>query len=450
MTFLQTLNRFLWNGPMLVLLLGVHLYFTFHLKFIQKKTATALKLSMQPEIKPENDTSKETSSCSAVSKSGKKSSAFTALSTALAATLGTGNIIGVSTAVALGGPGAVFWCWLTGLLGMATSYAECYLSISFQRKLPDGSFLGGPMVVLHDILHKKRLGNLFAFLTVAAAFCVGCSTQAGAITDTVETFLQIPPYISGFILMLLCGYIILRGSQTVTKLCTFLVPFMALFYFAGCFYLLFSNHSYVLPALQCILKAAFSPTAVLGGMFGGSFLLATRYGIARGLFTNEAGLGSAPIAFASMNASQKERQALVSMTAVFWDTVIMCALTGIIIVSSILREPTLFSSYGSGELTHAAFSLLPFHGEALLGIILSFFAFATLIGWSFFGEKAALFLFGKDSIVTFRLCYIGMIFLGSILSFEFIWELTDFINACMMLPNLYCLFVLRKQIKPPN
>ena len=437
---------------MLVLLLGVHLYFTFHLRFIQKKTGAALRLSMQAETEQANtkDTYQKTSSSSDISKTTRKQSSFTALSTALAATLGTGNIIGVSTAIALGGPGAVFWCWLTGLLGMATSYAECYLSISFQRKLPDGSFLGGPMVVLHDVLHKKRLGKLFALLTIAAAFCVGCSTQASAITDTIETFLHIPPYISGFFLMLLCGYVILRGSQTVTKLCTFFVPFMALFYFAGCFSLLFANHAYVFPALQCIVKAAFSPTAVLGGIFGGSFLLAARYGIARGLFTNEAGLGSAPIAFASIHTSQKERQALVSMTAVFWDTVVMCALTGIIIISSLLREPTLFSFYESGELTHAAFSLLPFHGEALLGIILCFFAFATLIGWSFFGEKATLFLFGKESMLTFRLCYIGMIFLGSILSFELVWELTDFINACMMLPNLYCLFVLRKQIKPPN
>ena len=448
MTLLQTLNRFLWNGPMLFLLLGTHLYFTLHLHFIQKKTGTALCLSLQ--AKAVSDSPTNPSSSVSRLKNKRKHRSLAALSTTLAATLGTGNIIGVSTAVALGGPGAVFWCWLTGLLGMATSYAECYLSMLHQRKLSDGSFLGGPMVVLHDVLHKKRLGKLFAFLTIAAAFCVGCSTQAGAITDTAHKLLQIPPYISGLFLMLLCGFIILSGSKTVTKLCTLLVPFMALFYFTGCFFLLFANRPFLLPTLRLILTSAFSKRAAFGGLLGGSFLLAARYGIARGLFTNEAGLGSAPIAFASLDAPQKEQQALISMTAVFWDTVVMCALTGIVIISSLLRQPALLQSYDSGSLTHAAFSLLPFHGETLLGIALSFFAFATLIGWSFFGEKAVLFLFGKECITAFRICYIGMIYLGSILSFELVWELTDFINACMMLPNLYCLFMLRKQILPPS
>ena len=437
MSFLQSINRFLWNGPMLLLLLGVHLYFTFHLHFIQKKIGKAIVLSVQPDT---SNTQKQT----------KTTSAFTALSTTLAATLGTGNIIGVSTAIALGGPGAVFWCWLTGLLGMATSYAECYLSILYQKKLYDTTYLGGPMVVLHDVLHHKRLSKWFALFTIVTAFCVGCSTQAGAITDTVVSFLHISPTVSGLFLMLLCGYVILRGSNSITKLCTSLVPFMALFYFISCFYLLYYNRNFLLSAIQWIWNSAFSPSAITFGTLGGSFASATRYGIARGLFTNEAGLGSAPIAFASIHVTDKEKQALVSMTAVFWDTVVMCALTGIVIVSAFLRTPQLFSQYNSQSFTHAAFSMLPFGGEAMLGIALSCFAFATLIGWSFFGEKAVLFLFGKESIVTFRLCYIGMIYLGSILSFELIWELTDLINACMVIPNVYCLLSLRKKIKAPK
>lgn len=413
---------------MLILLLGSHLYFTVRLHFIQKKTGTALRLSVQGD-------------------GASFGGAFAALSTALAATIGTGNIIGVSTAVALGGPGAVFWCWLTGVLGMATSYAECYLSARYKRTLPDGGCLGGPMVVLHDVLKKKTLGRLFALFTILAAFCVGCSTQAGAITETARSLLGISPYVSGLFVMLLTGYVILRGSKAITRLCSVLVPCMAFFYFLACFYLLFFNHAFLWSAIRLIFRSAFTPSAAASGLIGASVMQAARYGIARGLFTNEAGLGSAPIAFASVKAESPKTQALVSMTAVFWDTVVMCALTGVLIVASLLHVPSLAIGRADGELTSAAFSLLPFCGEALLGIALTCFAFATLIGWSFFGEKAALFLFGNESVKTYRLCYIGMVYLGSVLSFRLIWELTDLINACMAVPNLLCLFLLRKKIQ---
>lgn len=423
---LSVLNRFLWNGPLLILLLGTHLYFTVRLRFVQRHLPTALCLT-----------------------GNGKSQGVRALTTALAATLGTGNIVGVSSAIALGGPGAVFWCWLTGLLGMATAYAECFLCMRYQSRQPDGTFRGGIMYVLEHVLQNKAAGRLFAFLLLIASFGVGCSTQAGTVTETLSSLAGISPGITGILLVLLVGYVILHGSAAVTKLCSVLVPAMALLYLASCILLLLLNCNYILPSLRLILSSAFSPTAALGGIAGGSFLFSARYGIARGLFTNEAGLGTAPLAFSGQKESSPEKAALLSMSAVFWDTVILCALTGIVIISTLLRTPSLASAYTATTLTSAAFSLLP-GGELLLGISLIAFAYATLIGWSYFGSQGAVYLFGEGSLPTYRICYLGMIYLGAILSLPLIWEITDFINACMVVPNVITLFLLRKKITPPH
>ena len=425
--FLSAANRFLWNGPLLFLLLGTHLFFTLRLKMVQKHLPHALRLSC----------------------SGNKKQAFRSLSTALAATLGTGNIVGVSSAVALGGAGAVFWCWVTGLLGMATAYAECYLCMQHQRKEKDGSLRGGVMYVLEHALNKKSAGRLFAFLLLIASFGIGCSTQAGTVTETVTSLTGLPAILTGGILVFLVGYVILHGSSAIKRLCSILVPAMAVFYFIACIFILVINHSYILPAFRYILASAFTPTAALGGIAGGSFLFSARYGIARGLFTNEAGLGTAPLAFTEQKESSPEKAALLSMSAVFWDTVILCALTGIVIVSSTLRYPSLAEGYSPTMLTSAAFSLLP-GGEALLGISLIAFAYATLIGWSYFGAQAVVYLFGNSALPTYRLCYLGMIFLGAILSLPLIWEMTDFINACMVIPNILALLLLYSDIRPPK
>lgn len=424
---LSTLNSFLWNGPLLFLLLGIHCLFTLRLGFIQRQLPTALRSSAG---------------------SGKKQ-AFRSLSTALAATLGTGNIVGVSSAIALGGPGAILWCWLTGVLGMATAYAECYLCMLHRRQGADGRVHGGTMYVLEHALNSKKAGRLFAYLLLTASFGIGCSTQAGTVTETVADLTGTAPAVTGLFLVAAVGYVILHGSRSITKLCSILVPFMAVLYLLACLLLLIINAAYLGPALRLIITSAFSPTAALGGIAGGSFLLSARYGIARGLFTNEAGIGTAPLAFMENKESSPEKAALLSMAAVFWDTVILCALTGIVIISSLLRAPVLAEHYTATTLTSAAFSLLP-GGKLLLGISLIAFAYATLIGWSYFGVQAVTYLFGEQSHTIYRLCYLCMVFLGSILSLPLIWELTDFINACMVLPNILALFLLRRSVKAPT
>ena len=292
--FLSVANRFLWNGPLLVLLLGTHLFFTLRLHGIQKQLPYALRLS-----------------CSGTKKQG-----FRSLTTALAATLGTGNIVGVSSAVALGGPGAVFWCWLTGILGMATAYAECYLCILHQKKNEDGSVRGGIMYVLEHALKKKNLGRLFAYLLLIASFGIGCSTQAGTVTETLSSLTGTPAVLTGGLLVFFVGYVILHGSSAIQKFCSILVPSMAILYLAACLLLLVLNREFVFPSLRFILSSAFTPTAALGGIAGGSFLFSARYGIARGLFTNEAGLGTAPLAFTEQKESSPEKAALLSMSAV--------------------------------------------------------------------------------------------------------------------------------------
>lgn len=432
--FLKSINNFIWGIPMPILLFGAHIYFTVHLKGVQKHIGKAIRLSVTPEKSSEGDLS-----------------GFASLTATLAATIGTGNIVGISTAVALGGPGAIFWCWLTGVLGMATTYAECFLGVLFRRKTADGTYLGGPMYALEYGLNKKWLAIIFSIFTLIASYGVGCSTQARAVTETLHTLWGFPEYVVGIILAIVVGLVIVGGIKSIGKICSRLVPAMGLFYILGCFILLIMNLHYFFPAIGLILRSAFVPSklpaAVAGGFIGSSLRSAARYGIARGLFTNEAGLGSAAIAAAGAKTSHPSRQALISMSATFWDTVVMCAITGLVIVTNLLRYPSSAEGYSYAELTTAAFSALPF-GNKILGLSLIAFAVATLIGWSYFGEKAVEYLFGKSGISTYRVCYIVMIFVGSILALDLVWELTDFVNAFMALPNIICLLLLRKLIIP--
>lgn len=434
LSILSSLNQFLWGIPMPILLFGVHIYFTVHLKGIQKYVGKAVRLSVKSDSVAEGDIS-----------------GFAALSATLAATIGTGNIVGVSTAVALGGPGAIFWCWLTGLLGMATSYAECFLGVLYRKKTEDGTFIGGPMYAIEYGMNKKWLAMAFCFFTLIASYGVGCSTQARAVTETSKTLWGFPEYIVGIVIALIVGLVIVGGIKSIGKICTKLVPAMGFFYLFSCIIILIINRNYLIRALKVILQSAFLPSklpaAVAGGFIGGSLKVAARYGIARGLFTNEAGLGSAAIAAAGAKTPHPSIQALISMSATFWDTVVMCAITGLVIVTNILKNPSSTEGYSMAELTTAAFSSIPF-GRTLLGISLIAFAIATLIGWSYFGEKATEYLFGKSCINTYRLCYIVMIFVGSVMSLKLVWELTDFVNALMAIPNLICLIVLRQKILP--
>lgn len=439
MQFIQSVNNFLWGYPILFLLMGTHLYFTLRLKCIQKKVFHGIHLSISPEKKNTSGTSGGLSS-------------FTALMTTLAATLGTGNIIGMSTAVALGGPGAVFWCWITGVLGMATSYAECYLSHRFRTVRKDGTQTGGSMYIFSNILNKPGLALIYAVGIVTASLLLGCANQSNAIAVTTEAAFNIPPEISGIICTILVGIALIGGCRIIGRICTFLVPFMGIFYIICCLILLYLTKNNVQIALKLIFSSAFSQDSLTGGMLGGGLVTALRYGIARGLFTNEAGIGSAGIAAATAHTDNSSRQALISMTGVFWDTVVMCGITGIILITCYLDAPLSFATASAGDLTLLAFSTLPY-GEQILSVSLILFAISTILGWFFLGEQGFSFLFRNASpqayekhLNHYKCAYLILLFSGSVLSLDVIWEMTDFINLFLLLPNLYLLFRLRKQV----
>ncbi len=430
-SILESINHFLWSGPVLLLLGATHLLFTFRLKFPQKSTLKAIRLSVSADASASGD--------------GANLSGFAALATTLAATLGTGNIVGVSTAIALGGPGALFWCWVTGILGMATAYAECFLSCLFHRQEADGSRVGGPMYILEDGLGCRGLALFYALCVLCAALGVGCTTQASAISDALGACWEISPHITGMAAALLAGVVIIGGIRSIGTFCVRIVPVLGFFYIGCCLLLLWILRDAVPDALSLILRRAFHPGAAFGGIAGSTLQAALRFGIARGLFTNEAGIGTASIA-AAASASSPRRQGLISMTAVFWDTVVMCALTGIVIVANILQFPASVPGYSAGGLTMAAFGRLPFFGEELLSISLAAFALTTLIGWCYFGEKGTEYLFGKRGIPVYHFCYIVMAYLGAIIPMGLVWEVTDLINAVMVFPNVIALFLLRKKI----
>lgn len=431
MTMIKQINDFLWGFPLLVLLMGTHIYFTIRLRFPQRSLWRAIRLSL-----------------GGADANGHNLSPFSALSTTLAATLGTGNIIGVSTAVALGGPGAVFWCWITGILGMATAYSECYLSILYRDCRSDGTYVGGPMYVLKNGLHKYKTGSLYALCTLVAAFGVGCTTQANSVSQAAAGTFRISPHLVGISLALLTGAVILGGVKSIGNLCERTVPAISFFYLFGCFLLLILYRQQLPAAIVWILKDALSFTGIAGGVTGAVVQHAVRYGIARGLFTNEAGIGTSAIAAAASHTKEPRIQAYVSMTAVFWDTVVMCLITGLVIVSNMLYDPASTTGIAETDLTAAAFSHLPHIGNAFLTISLAAFAVTTLIGWSYFGEKATEYLVGNKGIPYYKLLYVLMIYLGAIIPMQLVWECTDLINAVMVIPNVLALFLLRHDIKP--
>ena len=430
MAVLERLNDLLWGFPLLVLLMGTHIYFTIKLHFPQRNLIYALKLSFG---KADNE--------------GLNISPFSALATTLAATLGTGNIIGVSTAVALGGPGAIFWCWITGILGMATAYSECYLSVLFRSKNDKGAYVGGPMYVLKNGLHNSRLGGLYALCTLMAAFGVGCTTQANSVTQTAAASFGLSPHLVGIALAFMTGIVIIGGVRSIANLCERTVPAISIIYLLGCVLLLILYRKVLPSACLLIIRDAFSPGSVAGGVAGATLQHAVRYGVARGLFTNEAGIGTSAIAAAASHTTEPRIQAYVSMTAVFWDTVVMCLITGLVIVSNMLYDPASVAGITETELTAAAFAHLPYVGNAFLTISLAAFAITTLIGWSYFGEKATEYLIGKKGIPLYKLAYILMIYIGAIIPMRLVWESTDLINALMVLPNVLALYCLQKYIR---
>ncbi|MBP7856896.1 MAG: alanine:cation symporter family protein [Prevotella sp.] len=422
--FFTSLSGFLWGWPMIILLLGTHIYLTVRLRFPQRKLLTALKLTFKRDSTAAGDVSQ-----------------YGALATALAATIGTGNIVGVATAVALGGPGAVLWCWLTGVFGIATKYAEGLLAIKYRVKTDDGRILGGPMYAIENGLGWKWLAILFAIFTAVASFGIGNTVQANAIATIAYNTYGLSPYIVGTVICVLAGIVILGGVKAISNVCSMLVPFMAVFYVLGCCYILFVNAPYVWPALKLIVESAFTPQAAGGGFAGSTMMMAARFGIARGLFSNESGLGSAPIVAAAAQTRNPVRQALVSSTGTFWDTVVICAMTGLVVVSSVLAYPDI--SYTDGAaLTKVAFSKIPVVGAPLLSFGLLTFAFSTILGWSYYGERAVEYLKGKIWMKAYRMIYIIAVFVGSVADLSVVWNIADCMNALMAIPNLISLLLL--------
>lgn len=422
--FFSELGTLLWGWPMIILLLGTHLYLTIILRFPQRYIFKAVRLSVKRDKEATGDVSQ-----------------FASLATALAATIGTGNIIGVATAIALGGPGAVLWCWLTGVFGISTKYAEGLLAIKYRKKKANGKVIGGPMFALEYGLGWKWLAVLFAVFTACASFGIGNTVQANAISTLTEETYQISPYITGIVVCFLTGAVVLGGIKSIARVCSMLVPFMALFYVAGCIYIICMNAAYVIPAIKLICVSAFSPQAAGGGFVGTTVMMAARYGIARGLFSNESGLGSAPIVAAAAQTRNPVRQALVSSSGTFWDTVVICAMTGIVIVSSVLAYPDITFDNGA-VLTKVAFSKIPVIGTPLLTFGLLTFAFSTILGWCYYGERAVEYLKGKKWVLLYRIIYIAAVFLGSVMNLSIVWNLADCMNALMAIPNLISLLAL--------
>lgn len=457
---IQSLQKCLWSFPMPVLLMGTHIYFTVRLHVIQRKLPRGIRLSI---LGTEEKTEKEYGCRDQGAEQRGNVSPFSALATALAATIGTGNIIGISTAVAVGGPGAVFWCWATGVLGIATCYAECYLSVRYRVKQEDGTFRGGPMYVMERVLHQKSAAVVFAFSVVLVSFGMGSSVQSHSIAAAVLEQKEVSLQLIGFTAAVLTGLVIVGGAEQIAKICTWLVPFMSIFYLGGCFVLLWMNKNVLPDTLRLILQSAFSFRSVIGGAAGTAVMTGMRAGISRGLFTNEAGLGSIPMTAASARTNSPRQQALVSMTGTFWDTVVMCAVTGIAVVSSMIRRPELFLGAASDQLCFLAFSQLDeviqkwipglrmpgnisLDGSFILSAALVLFAFATIIGWSFYGECAVRYLWGQRGMKQYHMLYILAVYLGAVLSLDFVWSLSDLFNSFMAVPNLLCLWMLRKVV----
>jgi AGCS family alanine or glycine:cation symporter len=416
------ISNLVWGPPLLILLLGTHIFLTFRLRFIQRYLGTAIRLSLKRSTEGSGDVSQ-----------------FGALTTALAATIGTGNIVGVATAVAAGGPGAVLWMWLTGVFGIATKYSEALLSVKYRIKSANGLMAGGPMYVLERGMNKKWLGLTFAALTAVSAFGIGNMVQANSISSLVQETFGIETWITGIVLTLLTAIVILGGIKSIARVCEKLVPFMAIFYVLGCITLLYLNWHQIPDSFMLIITSAFTGQAMVGGFLGAGMKEAIRYGVARGLFSNESGLGSAPIVAAAAQTKNPVRQALVSSTGTFWDTVVVCAMTGLVIVNS----GEWMTGAKGAVLTKTAFSDIPVVGPVVLTIGLLTFVFSTILGWSYYGEKAAEYIWGTKAVQPYRWLWVVVVMVGSVLSLPLVWSLADITNGLMAIPNLISLLALQ-------
>ena len=426
-SFITSLGNWIWGAPMLILLCGTHIFMTLRTGFIQKKTFTGIRLSVTKDPDSPGDVSQ-----------------FQALTTALASTIGTGNIIGVGTAIYLGGPGAVLWCWLTGVFGIATKYAESLIAVKYRVQTADGRMMGGAMYALERGLKWKKFGKvmavLFALFAMLASFGTGCGTQINAIAEVIETNLPIgiPRIAIGIVFGIVTAIIILGGIESIATVCEKLVPVMALFYVLGI------NFDYILPAFRAIFTLAFRPGAVAGGLVGGGIRLALQYGVARGLFSNESGMGSAPLVASAAQTRNPVRQALVSATGTFWTTVVVCLMTGLVLISTIMKNPAvdMASIANGGQMTTIAFAQIPYIGPAILVFSIITFAYSTILGWSYYGERAAEYLLGRKAILPYKLVFLAVVVFSPVLALDLMWSIADILNALMAIPNLIAVLLL--------
>lgn len=415
--FLAVISGVVWGPPLLILIVGTGIYLTVRLGFLQVRLLPyALKLVFSKNVDKE---------------SKGDISHFQALSTAMAATVGTGNIVGVATAVVLGGPGAVFWMWISAFFGMATKYGEAVLAVKYRVTDAKGQMAGGPMYYLEHGLKQKWLAVLFAIFGAVAAFGIGNGTQSNSVASIVDDTFGVAPWITGIVLTIFAAAVILGGIKTIGKVTAFFVPIMVLFYVIAGLVVMVLNFDLIPAALGTIFSAAFTGEAAVGGAIGA----AIRYGVARGVFSNEAGLGSAPIAAAAARTDMPGRQALVSMTQVLFDTLIVCSITGITIVMSGLHLST---DLEGAPLTSAAFGqFLGGAGPYIVAIGLIFFASSTIIGWSYYGEKCFQYLFKSPSLlIVYRIVFVGVVFVGATVSLDVVWSFSDVMNGLMAIPNL--------------
>ena len=424
---IRELNDIVWGVPMIVLMFGTHVFMTLKTGIIQRKIWTAIRLSVKKDRDAEGEVSQ-----------------FQALATALASTIGTGNIIGVGTAIVLGGPGAVFWCWLTGVFGIATKYSEALIAVKYRVKTKDGRMQGGAMYALENGLHMKWLGMLFAFFAVCASFGIGCAAQVNAIAAVCEESMGIEPALIGIAAAGMTAFVIFGGIQSIASVCEALVPIMAVFYVGGCLIILRINSSYILPALSIIIKLAFTPGAAAGGLAGRGIMTAMRYGIARGLFSNESGMGSAPIAAAAAQTRNPVRQALVAATGTFWDTVVVCMITGLVLVTTIMKNPqiNITGISDGGELTTLAFGQIPVIGPTIVVIGIIAFAFSSILGWAYYGERCVEYFAGRYALIPYRVMYVAVVAAAPVAALDVIWKIADILNALMAVPNLTAVLLL--------
>ncbi|MGI9874942.1 alanine/glycine:cation symporter family protein [Vibrio chagasii] len=424
---LQTINQFVWGPPLLILLVGTGIYFTFRLGLLQfRHLPTALKMVFTKDKSGTGDVS-----------------SFAALCTALSATIGTGNIVGVATAIKIGGPGALFWMWLAALFGMATKYAECLLAVKYRRTDSNGEMVGGPMYYLQYGVGSKILAVMFAvFALGVACFGIGTFPQVNAILDATEISFGASREMSAVVLTVLVAVVTLGGIQSIAKVAGKVVPTMAVMYIVACLSVLVSNADQLLNAVTLVVTSAFTDTAATGGFFGASIMLAIQSGIARGVFSNESGLGSAPMAAAAAKTDSCVKQGLVSMTGTFFDTIIICTMTGLALILTGAWQTDLS---GAAMTTHAFAVGLNADtlGPMLVSVGLIFFTFTTILGWNYYGERCVVFLLGTKAVLPYKVIFIALVASGAFLKLDMIWIMADIVNGLMAIPNLIGLIMLR-------